>query len=172
MHDLSTATSVYKAMKERLMNDFGLEEGEETLLDTLEGATDLQDLIAKAAREARHEEAMAKAIADIVSEAQGRKNRRLAKAERLRGAISWAMQDAGLKKIDAPDCTISVRAGKPKLIINGEPGIETPPEFVNVKEVYSWDREALAIAVTSFNQNAMDIAHYANPEPVLTLRGK
>ena len=168
MHDLSTATSVYKAMKERLMREFGLEEGEETLLDTLDGATNLQDLIAKAAREARHEEAMAKAIADIVSEAQERKNRRLAKAERLRGAISWAMQDAGLPKIDAPDMTISQRMGQPKVVYTDD----DPTHWQDDMCVTKRELNKQKIKAELLCGAAMPYAHLGNIMPVLTIRSK
>lgn len=168
MHDLSTATTVYKAMKERLMSEFGLDENEETLRDTLEGATDLQDLIAKAAREARHEEAMAKAIADIVSEAQERKNRRLAKAERLRGAISWAMQDAGLPKIDAPDMTISQRMGQPKVVYTDDDPARWPDDMCVTKR--ELDKQKIKAALMS--GESLPAAHLGNVMPVLTIRSK
>lgn len=168
MYDLSIATAVYKAMKERLMQDFGLEEGEEALLDTLEGATDLQDLIAKAAREARHEEAMAKAIADIVSEAQERKHRRLTKAERLRATISWAMQDAGLPKIDAPDMTLSQRMGQPKVVYTDEDPANWPDEMCVTKRELNKQKIKAAL----MDGASLPSAHLGNAMPVLTIRAK
>ncbi len=168
MHDLSTATAVYKTLKERLMNEFALEDGEETLLDTLEGATDLQDLIAKAAREARHEEAMAKAIADIVSESQERKKRRLAKAERLRGAISWAMQDANLPKIDAPDMTLSQRMGQPKVVYTDDDPSRWPDDLCVTKR--ELDKQKIKDAL--MRGDSLPSAHLGNVMPVLTIRTK
>jgi hypothetical protein len=168
MHDLSTATAVYKAMKERLMSEFGLEEGEETLLDTLEGATDLQDLIAKAAREARHEEAMADAISSIVSEAQERKRRRQEKASRLRAAIAWAMQDAGLPKIDTPDMTISQRMGLPKVVYTNNEPQNWPDEMCVTKR--ELDKSKIKSALLS--GESLPYAYLGNVEPVLTIRGK
>lgn len=168
MHDLSTATAVYKAMKERLINEFGLDDGEETLLDTLEGATDLQDLIARAAREARHEEAMVEAIASIISDAQERKRRRKAKADSLRAAIAWAMQDAGLSKIDAPDMTISQRMGQPNVVYTDDDPARWPDDLCATKR--ELDKRKIKAALMS--GASLPSAHLGNVMPVLTIRSK
>ena len=168
MHDLTTATAVYNAMKERLMEEFGLHNGEETLHDTLEGATDLHDLIARAAREARHEEAMAEAIKAIINEAYERKQRRQAKADRLRAAIAWAMQDAELKKIDACDMTISQRMGHPKVVYKDEDPSRWPDEMCITKR----ELNKTKIKAALMEGASLPSAHLGNAMPVLTIRAK
>ena len=88
------------------------------------------------------------------------------------GARAQAMDAAGERKIDAPDLTISVRAGKAKVVVDGEAGASSPERYVRVKQTYSWDRDALAIGLDQFDTDAMALAHWSNHEPILTLRGK
>jgi hypothetical protein len=169
---LSTAVATHNALREKLKAEFGLEDDDEALIDTLDGISDLKELIAVAARQARYEAAQAEACKAIIAAVQARMARRAEKAERLRDAIAHAMEDAGERKIDAPDCTISVRAGKPKLVIERPCGGASPGRFVNVKRVYSWNVTAISEAIALFDQEAMDLAHWSNPEPILTLRSR
>jgi hypothetical protein len=169
---LEAAVATHLALRDQLKAEYALDDDDQTLIDTLDGISDLKELIAYAARQARYEEAQAEACKALIAEMQARKKRREEKAEKLRAAIIVAMEAAGERKIDAPDLTISVRAGKPKLVINGEADIGSPERYVRVKEVYSWDRDAIAIGLDQFDQDAMALSHWANPEPVLTLRGK
>lgn len=169
---LSTAVATHNALREKLKAEFGLEDGDEALADTLEGVSDLRELIAIAARQARYEAAQCEACKGIIAAMQERMARRGEKAERLRAAIAHAMDAAGEKKIDAPDLTISVRAGKPKLVTTLEASALMPERYVKSTTTYKWDRDALAIGLDQFDQEAMQIAHLSNPEPILTIRGR
>jgi hypothetical protein len=169
---LEAAVATHLALKEQLKAEYALDDDDQALIDTLDGLSDLKELIAWAARQARYEEAQAEACKALIGDMQARKKRREEKADKIRAAIIVAMEAAGEKKLDAPDCTISLRVGRPKLVINGEADIGSPERYVRVKEVYSWDRDALAIGLDQFDQDAMALSHWANPETVLTLRGK
>jgi hypothetical protein len=169
---LEAAVATHLALRDQLKAEYALDDDDQTLIDTLDGISDLKELIAYAARQARYEEAQAEACKALIAEMQARKKRREEKAEKLRAAIIVAMESAGEKKIDAPDATISIRAGKKKLVIKGEADAMSPWLYSNVTQVYSWDRDALAKGVDTFDTDAMKIAHWSNPEPVLTLRGK
>ena len=104
---------------------------------------------------------------------QERMRRRGEKAETLRAAIIVAMEAAGEKKIDAADTTISIRPGKKKLIIDrAATAGDYLRGFAYEEIVYLWDNEILANKIDSFDQTAMEIAHWSTPKPVLTLRGK
>lgn len=169
---LEAAVATHLALHDLLKAEYALDDDDQALIDTLDGISDLKELIAYAARQARYEEAQAEACKALIAEMQARKKRREEKAEKLRAAIIEAMEATGEKKIDAPDATISIRAGKPKLVI-GRPCEGTSPwRFVNVKKVYSWNATAISEAIALFDQEAMELAHWTNPEPILTLRGR
>jgi len=168
---LSKAAAVYNELRERLKAEYALEDGEDALIDTLDGISDLKEMVAAAARQARYEKAMADGCKSIIANIQERKKRREEKAYRLRAAIAHAMQEAGEKKIDAPDMTISVRNGTEKLIIDGDPA-RGPDCFVIETVTRTWNIDAIAAARESFDEEALSISHWSNPEPVLTLRSK
>lgn len=116
--DLHQRARVYSELRERLIAQYGLEEDEPALLDTLSGETDLEEGIATVLRAAQRAEADADAVEAIMDGNKARKARHEARAERLRASVAQAMSDAGLKTIRAPDMTVSLRAVKPKLVID------------------------------------------------------
>ncbi len=118
--DLHRSVVIHNELKDRLKTIFGLEDDEQTLSDTLEGESDLQDALAEVVREARRAEAMADAVEAIMDANRVRKARHDARADRLRALVAWAMSETSLKKISAPDLTISFRAGKPSVVIEDE----------------------------------------------------
>ena len=126
--DLHRSAAVYAEMRERLITQFGLEEDEPTLLDTLSGETDLDDAIAIVLRAAQRAEADADAVEAIMDANKARKARHEARAERLRASVAQAMSDAGLKTVRAPDMTVSLRATKPRLLIDD--ATKLPPAYV------------------------------------------
>ncbi|MBV8473951.1 MAG: hypothetical protein JO107_02825, partial [Hyphomicrobiales bacterium] len=65
----------YAVLRDALMKQYDLDAEDETLLDTLEGATDLHEALARAAREAQRREAMADAMGAIIKDNQERKAR-------------------------------------------------------------------------------------------------
>jgi len=169
---LSTAVATHVALREKLKAEFGLEDGEEALVDTLDGLSDLKELITLAARQARYEEAQADACKALIKDMQDRKARREAKAEKLRNAILWAMEDAGEPRIDAPDLTISLRKLTPSLIVVGEPSATSPAPYTKATTTFSWDKSALKQGVEIGDPAALEIAHFANQRPSLTIRTK
>ena len=171
-NQLDVAVATHNALREKLKVDFGLEDGEEALIDTLEGCSDFKELAIKVIRLARYEKAQAEACEALAAEMVARAKRRHEKAEKLRQAVSWAMQQAGEKRIDAPEFTLSIANGPKRLIIIGRASVYSPARFIKTKTTYSWDREAIGNAVDSFDGEAMELAHWNNPEPHITVRSK
>jgi hypothetical protein len=169
---LEAAVATHLALREQLKAEYALDDDDQALIDTLDGISDLKELISYAARQARYEEAQCEACKSLIAAMQERMRRRGEKAEKLRAAIIAAMESASERKVDAPDCTISISAGKAKVVVVREASESCPKRYVRVKQTYSWDRDALAIGLDQFDQDAMALAHWSNPEPVLTLRGK
>lgn len=170
---LEAAVATHLALREQLKAEYALDDDDQALIDTLDGISDLKELIAYAARQARYEEKQADACKALIAEMQERKKRREEKADKLRAAIIAAMEAAGEKKIDAADTTISIRPGKKKLIIDrAATAGDYLRGFADEEIVYLWDNEILANKIDAFDQTAMEIAHWSTPKPVLTLRGK
>jgi hypothetical protein len=143
---------------------------EEEMQDTLEGATDLPEQLARLARVIVRTEAFAEAMKDIIRDNQARKAQLEFRAEKLRGLVAWTLSETGMKKIppDAlPDLTVTVREGQPPLIIPDDDAV--PHMFCHVK--YLPDRKEIRAALTSGGLEA-DWAHLGNPMPSLTIRTK
>ena len=111
--ELRTSGVEYARQREALIAATGMDEDDECLKDTLEGITDLDELIVRAIREAKRAEAYAEAIKAVIADNQARRDRFLAKVEKIREAVALAMSDAGLNKIAAADVTLSLRMSKP-----------------------------------------------------------
>jgi hypothetical protein len=100
---------------------------DQTLFDTLEGATDLQEAIAMVVRSALNDEALAKALRARIEDMRQRLNRIELTAEAKREAALNAMERADLIKLMAPDFTVSIRINPPSLVVISE--AEIPQEF-------------------------------------------
>jgi hypothetical protein len=169
---LSIAVSTHNAIKEKLKAEYGLDDDDEFLKGTLEGESDLKELIIRLVRQSRYEAAQSEAIKGLIEDMRERKARREEKAQKLRDIVAWAMDAAGEKYIDGADVTVSLRMGKPKLVTNGEPDELTKAEYVKLKITRSWDKDALAIGLDQFDGEALAVAHWDNGSNVLTVRGK
>jgi len=169
---LENSARVHARLRDWLKEQFEFEsDKDQCLIDSLDGISDFKEFAAALAREAKHEEAMAKACEGLIKDMQDRKARREAKAQRLRAAVAWAMQDAKETRVDAPDLTLSVREGKETLIFDRDPTPEDAARgLAKAKVVCSWDREAVSEAIVNGNNEAALIAHYEPATPVLTIR--
>jgi hypothetical protein len=168
-NELHASAVLYARLREELATAYGLEADDEVLEDTLEGATDLKEVIIRAIREAKRAEAMAEAMGEIIKANQERKARHTRSGEAIRAAVAKAMQDAGLSKITAPDMTISQswRKSAPNVI---EP--DELPEWARVEKiVFKPDldaiKEAFAEDQAGFSCPGVVIT---NAQPVLTVR--
>lgn len=153
-------------MRAQIAAEFHLGEEDEAVTDTLEGLSDLPELIAAADKELARAEAHAEGLAGLIKSEQARKARLEAKAERLRSAIAFAMQEAGFRKLSLPMGTLSLSQGKPTLVITEDNMTRIPPEFKKVTE--SPDKAAIREALARGEQ--LDFAHLGNAAPTLTIR--
>lgn len=119
MGDISEAVRLYDEMKRRLEAEVP-DIDEETLLDTLEGCTDLHECIASLCRAAKDAEAMSEACNKRAGEIHDRARRHAARGERLRDIALWCMSEAGIPKVQQPDITISVGSTRPSVMITDE----------------------------------------------------
>jgi hypothetical protein len=93
---------------------------ESTLADTLEGITDLKQMLAELVRSALEDEALAAALSSRLSDMKGRLERIEDRAKRKRQLVLRAMSESEIPKLMEPDFTASLRTGVPTLEIIAE----------------------------------------------------
>src|SRR4051812_3404884 len=84
---------------------------DETLRDTLEGISELPDLIKEVVRSSLEDEGLVSALKSRLEQMQTRLNRFRLRAEKKRELVCWAMGNAGLAKLQAEDFSVSLRHG-------------------------------------------------------------
>jgi hypothetical protein len=97
-----------------------------TLLDTLEGATNLTEAICEVIRAALEEEALADGLRMRLGAMKERLERIETSSARKREVAQAVMEDAGIEKILAPDFTVSLRVSAPGVALVNEAEIPEP----------------------------------------------
>lgn len=100
---------------------------EETLNDTLEGISDLPELIKAVIRSSLEDEILVSALKQRIEDMQARLSRLKDRFDRKRELACWAMTSADIQKIQTEDFTLSLRQGPPRLEVTEEDKI--PAEF-------------------------------------------
>jgi Siphovirus Gp157 len=136
---LRLETVKHQALKQRLIAKWP-DCDEETLRNTLEGITDLHEMIAAVIRSALVDEALQAGLRTRLEEMRRRLNRLEERSAKKRQLALEAMCEVGLKKLEQPDFTASTRSGTPPLIIMSEGLI---PEPYWVPQPPKLSREAL-----------------------------
>lgn len=118
---LYLAKEVYARTRAALLTDFPeLGDDQMALVDTLEGETDLQALLAQEVRSAIEDEAFAEALTALITKMVARKQRLLERAQRRRADVVSVMTEANLSRLKEPDFTASVTTGKRPVLITDE----------------------------------------------------
>ena len=84
---------------------------EQTLADTVEGLTDVHEIIAAIMRAVLTDEALVNGLKSRIGEMEDRRDRLQDRAAKRRQVVKDVMLELDLKKITAPDFTISIRPG-------------------------------------------------------------
>lgn len=117
---LSLEARAFADLRAKLAEAFGLEEDDESIVDTAEGASTLPEMILSSIRHAQRREAYAESIGPIIADNRRRQQRHQAAAHNIRVAVAQAMQEAGLPKVEAADISITQRRAKPSPAIVDE----------------------------------------------------
>lgn len=161
---LAVSLSHHAYLLERLRSEFP-DADEETLLDTVEGLTDLDEVIAEIVRSRLEDLALVEALQnrrDIMQERLGRLKWRADKKKEL---ITEALDRSGLKRIQREDFTLSLRPGAAGLQVIDEAAI---PEPFWRPQPPKLDRQALLAALK--DGAAVPGAVLNNPAPTIALR--
>lgn len=143
---VGASVNEYRLTKERLLAVFpDLAEDEQTLLDTLEGETSLQEQVVALMRSADGDRILALGIKERMTELAARLSRIEGRHDRKRELVASAMAAADLKKIEAPDWTLSLRRIPPSVVIQNED--EIPDAYKKAKITVTVDKAALKAAL-------------------------
>lgn len=119
---LQTEASRVSLLRERLLATHE-DLDEETLADTLEGLTDLKEMIAATLRSALDDEASVDALKTRLDTMKARLERVRSRAKAKREACAAAMGEARYDKLAFDDMTVSLRAPTKKVDIDDEAAI-------------------------------------------------
>ena len=165
-HTVRLEVSKYLVLKERLLIDFPSAD-DDTLSDTLEGITDLHEMIAAVIRSALVDEALGSGLRARLDDMKERQSRLEVRASKKRELALQAMSEAGLTKLEQPDFTASTRAGVPALVVVSEQAI---PETYWLTQRPKLDRQALLGELK--RGGAIPGVELSNPKPALMVRTK
>ena len=156
----------YRAVRDRIRTE-DPQIDEQTLADTVEGLTDLHEIVAAIIRSALADEALATGLKVRVAEMQERLERLQDRASKRRQIAKDVMVELNLKKITAPDFTVSIRPGMPALLVLDEAAV--PSIYWELREPRLNRQELLSDLKGGAEVGGVALS---NPEPVLSVRTK
>ena len=163
---LKAEVQIYNCLRQKVMDQY-LDLDDETIRDTLEGITDLHEMIAAVIRSALVDEALHAGLRFRLDDMRERLSRLELRASKKRGLALEAMTEVGLSKLEQPDFTASARAGTPALVVIAE---ESIPGAYWLPQPPKLDRQAILGEL----KRGIEIpgAEMSNPKPVLSVRTK
>jgi hypothetical protein len=164
--NLDFAAIAYRTIHDRIRAD-DPQIDDQTLADTVEGLTDLHEILTAIIRAALADQALASGLEGRIAEMQARRDRFQDRATKRRQIAKDVMVELDLKKLAAPDFTASIRPGMPALMVIDEAVV---PSIYWLPREPRLNRQGLA---NDLKQGA-EITGVAlsNPELVLSVRTK
>jgi len=161
---LEFAAIAYRTIRDRIRAE-DPQIDEQTLADTVEGLTDVHDIVAAIVRAALADEALATGLKNRIAEMQDRLVRLQDCAAKRRQIAKDVMLELDIKKITAPDFIASVRPGMPALRVLDETAV---PSIYWQPVAPRLNRQGLLSEL----KDGADIKGVAlsDPEPVLSVR--
>src|SRR4051812_14839980 len=156
----------YGLLRDKLREQFPWVD-DETLADTLEGITDLREILTELVRSALEDEALSAGLSTRLAEMRARLQRLGGRAEKKRALALKAMAEAEIKTLVAPDFSAFLRRGSPTLDVLAEERI--PPDYWKPQPP-KLDRQGLLAALKGGTE--IDGAALAAPEVQLSVRTK
>jgi hypothetical protein len=163
---LRSEAAHYRLLTDQLKQDFG-DLDDETLKDTLEGLSDLPDLIEEIVRSSLEDDALITGLKTRLDDMNARLSRLKARLERKRELATWAMGSAGIPRLDVADFSAFLRQGSVKLVVSDEKQL---PLAYLIPQPPKIDRGLLLNALK--RGEAIDGAMLATGEPHIAVRTK
>jgi len=161
---LEFAAISYRILRDRIKAD-DPQIDEQTLADTVEGLTDLHEIVTAIIRSALADEALATGLKCRITDMQGRLDRLQDRASKRRQIAKDVMVELDLKKIIAPDFTVSIRPGMPALLVLDEAAV---PSIYWQPSAPRLNRHGLLYELKAGTE--IKGVALSNPEPVLSVR--
>jgi hypothetical protein len=165
----SYRTSKHEELKVRLKELFP-DADDQTLLDTLEGETNLVEAINRIAESALDDETLAKAAKERAAEIVARGKRFSARAESKWAVVQWAMERSERRKIEAATFTLSIGAKAKTLIVISPESI--PAEYMRTPPAPPPEPDKKAILDALKDGKSVDGCTLSNGGTTLTVRTK
>ncbi len=162
MHELT----YHEHIREQIRNEFP-DIDEETLADTLEGLTNLNEMLGAVVRSHLDDMAIFEALKSRMADMQDRLSRISKRADKKRELITSVMEQADLKKLAEADFTVSLRSSSAPLVVTEEGSI--PESFWKLQSP-KLDRQGLIAALKSGGQ--VRGAVLGNPRMTIAIRTK
>ena len=162
MHELT----YHEHLREQIKNEFP-DIDEQTLVDTLEGLTSLNEMLGAVVRSHLDDMAIFEALKSRMADMQDRLSRISKRAEKKRELVASVMEQADLKKLAEADFTVSLRSSSAPLVVTEE---ESIPEPFWKPQAPKLDRQGLIAALKSGGQ--VPGAVLGNPRMTIAIRTK
>ena len=140
---------------------------DDTLLDTLEGITNLPEIIGEVVRSALIDEHLLEGLKLRLGEMKERMGRLQERARKKRALALEVMTEADLPKLTEPDFTVSLRKSPPSLILLNEMDV---PEDYWVPQPAKLDKTALLQALKADKE--IPGVQLSNGQPTIAVRSK
>jgi hypothetical protein len=164
--ELGAQLSRHKMLRSRLLAEIP-DLDAETLADTLEGLTDLKDMLAELIRSALEDEALAAGLSTRLSDMKVRLECFETRARRKRQLVLRTMAEAAIAKLEQADFTASLRQAAPALEVVAEDKI---PAAYWKPQPFKLDRQGLLQALKA--GRAIEGVGWAPPHQLLSVRTK
>ena len=143
MEVLRLEAAHYRLLADQLKSEYGALD-DDTLRDTMEGISELPQMIEGLVRSALDDEALITGLKSRLDAMSERLARIKERHEKKRALAAWAMGSAGIPKMEVPDFGVSLCAGAQRLVITDATKI---PEHYLVPQPSKPDRTAITSAL-------------------------
>ena len=158
----------HEYLREQLAEKFPNEDAV-TLRDTLEGMTDLTDMLTELIRSSLDDKALVTALKQRMADMKERCDRFETRAQKKRDLVWSTMERADIKKIAVPDLTVGLRVGRVSLKVTDEKII--PSQFW-VPQDPKLNRAELLRQLEGHEGITIPGATLTNAPPTLSVRTK
>jgi len=139
---------------------------EDQWLLTLESETELHEFLTRVIARMQDTDAKINGLGDLIASLKARCDRFEQRSDAMRALAFKVLVQAGVKRLELPAATLSIRSGQPKVIITDETAL--PRDCVRIRT----EPDKVAIKEHLARGEPVAGAELSNAEPVLSVRVK